>query len=65
MRELDKELRKPIIKKFRKRKVHSAFIDNIWSADIVDMQLKNNINKGFIFSLWLIDISSKYAWVFL
>ena len=31
-------LHKPIIKKFQKRKVDSSFEDNIWSADLADMQ---------------------------
>ena len=39
MQELAEELHKPIIRKFNKRKVQSPFIDNIWGADIADMQL--------------------------
>ena len=35
--QLAEELHKPIIRKFKKRKVHSAFKDNIWGADLVDM----------------------------
>ena len=31
--QLAEELHKPIIIKFKKRKVHSAFKDNIWGAD--------------------------------
>ena len=38
-KELAKELHKPIIKKYKKRKVHSPLIDNIWGADLADMQL--------------------------
>ena len=38
------ELHKPIIRKFKKRKVHSPFIDNIWSSDLADMQLISNLN---------------------
>ena len=38
-KELAEELHKPIIRKFKKRKVHSTFIDNIWCADLADMQL--------------------------
>ena len=53
------ELHKPIIRKFNERKVHSPFIDNIWGADLSDMQL---ISK-FRFLLRVIDIYSKYAWV--
>ena len=40
-KESAEDLRKPIIEKFRKRKVHSSFIDNFWSADVADMQLIN------------------------
>ena len=31
------ELHKPIIRKFKKRKVYLAFKDNIWAADLADM----------------------------
>ena len=32
-KEFAKELHKPIIRKFNKRKVQSPFVDNIWGAD--------------------------------
>ena len=32
--ELGKELHKPVVKRLKKRKVHSFFIDNIWDAYI-------------------------------
>ena len=32
------ELHKPVIKKFNKRKVYSHIKDNIWGADLADMQ---------------------------
>ena len=32
------ERHKPIIRKFNKRKVYSQFKDNIWGADLADMQ---------------------------
>ena len=35
--QLPEELHKPIIRKFKKRKVYSAFKDNIWCADLADM----------------------------
>ena len=38
------ELHKPIIRKFKKRKVHSPFIDNIWGSDLADMHLISNLN---------------------
>ena len=61
--QLAEELHKPIIKKFEKRKVHAAFKDNIWGADLADMQLLRRYNKGIRFLLCVIDIFSKYAWV--
>ena len=60
--QLAKELHKPIIRKFKKRKVYSRFKDNIWGADLADMQLINKFNKGFRFLLRVIDIFTKYAW---
>ena len=57
------ELHKPIIRKFKKRKVQVAFKDNIWGADLADMQLLSKYNKGIRFLLCVIDIFSKYAWV--
>ena len=62
-KELAKELHKPVIRKFNKRKVHSPFIDNICGADVADMQLISKFNKRFRFLLCIINIYSKYAWV--
>ena len=61
--QLAKELHKPIIRKFKKRKVYSGFKDNIWGADLADMQLISKFNKRISFLLCVIDIFSKYAWV--
>ena len=61
--QLAEELHKPIIRKFKKRKVYSAFKDNIWGVDLADMQLLSKYNKGIRFLLCVIDIFSKYAWV--
>ena len=44
-KELAEELQKPIIRNFEKRKVHSPLIDNIWGADLADMQLINKFNN--------------------
>ena len=61
--QLADELHKPIIRKFKERKVYSAFKDNIWAADLADMQLISKFNTGFRFLLCATDIYSKYAWV--
>ena len=61
--QLADELHKPIIKKFKKRKLYSSFRDNIWGADLADVQLISKFNKGFTFLLCVIDVFSKYAWI--
>ena len=61
--QLAKELHKPIIRKFKKRKFYSGFKDNIWGADLADMQLISKFNKGFRCLLCVIDNFSKYAWL--
>ena len=60
---LANELHKPIIRKFNKRKVYSSFKDNIWGADLADMQLLSKFNKGIKYLLCVIDLFSKYAFV--
>ena len=61
--QLAKELGKLIIRKFEKRKVHWFFKDNVWSADLPDLQLISKYDKGFQFLLCVIDIFSKHDWV--
>ena len=61
--QLTVKLHKPIIRKCNQRKVHTPFIDNIWGADLADMQLISKFNKGFRFLLCVIYIYSKYTWV--
>ena len=54
-----KKLHKPIIRKFKKIKAHSHFIDNILGCDPADMQLIKKFDKVFVFLLCVIDIFSK------
>ena len=63
--QLANELHKPIIQKFKKRKVYSSFRDNIWGVDLADMQSLSKYNKGIKYLLCTIDFFSKYAWVVL
>ena len=57
------KLHRPIIRKFKKRKVYSSIRDTILGVDLADMQLLSKFNKGFRFSLCVIDIYIKYVWV--
>ena len=53
-KQLADELHKPIIRKFKKRKLYSSLKVNIWGVDLADMQLISKYNKG---------IRYLYAWV--
>ena len=46
--QLANELHKPIIRKFKERKVYSSFRDNIWGVDLANMQFLSKCNKGII-----------------
>ena len=45
-REFDEELSKPIIKKFKLRNMHLPIIENVWGADLTNMQLISKFDKG-------------------
>ena len=57
------ELHKPITRNFRKRRVISYGVDEIWAADLVEMQKFSKWNKGLKYLLMVIDIFSKYGWI--
>ena len=61
--QLANELHKPIIRKFKKRKVYSFFRDNIWGVDLADMQSLSKYNKEIKYLLCAIDLFSKCAWI--
>ena len=44
--QLANELHKPIVRKSKRKIVHSSFRNNIWGADLGDMQLISKYNKG-------------------
>ena len=62
-KQLANELHKPIIRKFKRRKVCSSHKDNIWGVDLADMPLISKFNKGIKYLLCVIDLFSRYAWV--
>ena len=61
--QLAEELHKPITRNFKKRRVISYGVDEIWAADLVEMQKYSKWNKGFKYLLMVIDIFSKYGWM--
>ena len=63
--QLADELHRPIIRKFKKRKVYSSFKGNIWGVDLADIQLESKRNKKNRYLLSAIDLFSKFSWVVL
>ena len=57
--QLASELHKQIIRKSKRRKVHSSFRDNIWGVNLADMQSLSKYNKGIKYLLCPIDLFSK------
>jgi hypothetical protein len=56
------ELLKPIRHNFKRRRVFVYNIDDIWSADLKDMQSVSKQNNGFKYLLTVIDLFSKHAY---
>ena len=57
------ELHKPVIKKFKRRKVYARFKDNIWAVDLAEMGSLSSKNKNVKNLSCVIDVITKYAWV--
>lgn len=56
------ELHRSARKNFTRRHVVLKGIDDLWQADLVDMQSFKKYNKGFNYILTIIDGFSKFAW---
>ena len=50
--QLANEFHRQIISKFKRRKVYSYLRDNIWGADLADIQSLSKYNKGIKYLLW-------------
>ena len=60
---LSEEWHKPKRKNYTRRKIIVNHIDEIFAADLVEMQKFAKFNKGYRYLLTCIDIFSKFAWV--
>ena len=56
------EIHKAARKNFPRRPVLLKGIDDLWQADLIDLQSFYKINKGFRYILIIIDAFSKYVW---
>ena len=61
--QLADELHKPVRKRFQKLSVFAKQVDDIWTADLVDMSPYSRSNSGYKYFLTVIDIFSKYGWI--
>ena len=61
--QLDEELHKPVIKNFKRRKIYAKFKENIWEADLVEMESLSSKKKNVKYLLCVKDVFTKYTWV--
>ena len=59
-KQLGEELHKPIIRNFKKRRFYSSFKDNIWSADLTDMQLISELNFYYVLLIYLVNMAKLF-----
>lgn len=57
-----RELHAPARRVYPRRRVIVRGFDDLWQADLVDMQPYVKVNKGFKYILTVIDVLSKYGW---
>lgn len=58
------EIHKQARRNFPRRHVVMKDIDDLWQADLIDMQSTSKYNSGYKYLLAVIDTFSKYAWVY-
>ena len=56
-------MNKPVRRRFDKHTVFAKQVDDIWTADLVDMSLFSKSNKGYKYLFTVIDVFSKYGWI--
>ena len=61
--QLADELHKPVRRRFQKRSVFVKPVEDIWTADLVDMSPYSRSNSGYKYLLTVIDAFSKYGWI--
>ena len=60
--QLAKELRTRALKSFPRRKIHTAYVNQYWGADLVDMSNVKSKNQNITFLLNVVDLYSRFAW---
>ena len=57
------KLHRPVRKRFQKRSVFAKQVDDIWTADLVDMSPYSRSNNGYKYIVTVIAVFSKYGWI--
>lgn len=57
-----RELHAPARKRYRRRRVLTRGLDDLWQADLVDMLAYARFNRNKRYILTVIDVYSKFAW---
>ena len=63
--QLSNELHKPVWRRFDKCTVFAKQVNDIWTADLVDMSLFSRSNKGYKYLWTVIDVFIKYGCIVL
>ena len=59
---LAKELLKPKLKRFPRRRVFSPNVDKIWTMDLMVVEKYSRQNKNYKYILVVLDLFSRFAW---
>ena len=59
---LAKELLKPKLKRFPRRRVFSPNVDRIWTMDLMVVNRYSKQNKNYKYILIVLDVFSRFAW---
>ena len=61
--DLGEELYKPVTRKFQRRRVNVNSIDEIWAADLINMQAFSKNDNGIKYLLPVINKFAKFVWI--
>ena len=61
-KQLTKELLRPKRNRFPRRSVYAKNVDEIWTADLMDVHRYARVNRGYKYILVVLDVFSRFAW---
>ena len=61
-KQLAKELLKPKLHRFPRRKIYSPNVDRIWTMDLMVVERYSKQNKNYKYILVVLDLFSRFAW---